>query len=267
MKPETICRVIVTNGGFSCNPHETRPLVDANFVKSRLLEFGFAKFKLNLPCCLCLPAKALLDKCGSLKLDMNDPQKCRHRAYQKYVLDAWNRSLRVRPVSTYYQELEYNPQDGGKPRTFESLGNAAWNPFLMELVVGLFNALPINDQLQLASWDVGVHVNRQIAREGVPAKASPNHLHKDGEPFTAIIPLRREHIEGGRTIVAKDARGEMVLEDCILEPFEAVVVVDSAVWHHVTPIQVAPGFDCGYRDVMLIEFTPFRPDLRPLDIH
>ncbi len=45
----------------------------------------------------------------------------------------------------------------------------------------------------------------------------------------------------------------------LTESLDTVIVSDKDVYHQVEPIEVAPGESEGYRDVLLIDFTPMHP--------
>lgn len=246
----------------------TPNLFDPLPVRTALTLKGFGRFKMVVSRDFKSQIDALTAAFGDLPFDPHDKRKTRRRAYQKLVMHPWDRHLAVRPVSTYFQEPEFNAVDGGTPRVFASLGRVANNEFLQALIQNLFTAIPLTTESLLSVWDVGIHFVRMEAREGLPALASPPYPHKDGEPITCITVISRKNIVGGRTIICKAITPEKnpkdVLEDCVLEPFETAMVVDSDVFHHVTDVEVVAGMAAGHRDVILTEFTPFRPDLRRL---
>lgn len=245
-------------------------LFDERVARAALLSKGFAKFHLAVGSDL---APALASLCESFPLFPHDPrdQNCtRRRGYQKYIFCPWNGTLTPRPVSTYFQDAEFNSLDGGFPREFAPLGELAENTFIIKYIKALFAAIPILPKSLLDSWDVGVHVIRMEARPGVPALASPPWPHRDGEPVTTIGVFGRENIQGGRTLICQDVSEKKepvgILEDTILEPLDSAIILDARVFHHVTDVNVADGKSPGHRDVLLVEFTPLRQDYRPLKL-
>jgi hypothetical protein len=251
--------------GVSANFARKAPLFDHGAVAEALLEPGFARFVPAIPESLKGACAEMANAFTQLALDPNDPNKARRRRYQKFIYIPWSKQLLVRPITYYQQAPGFNPQDGDRRRHFEGLGNLIENELLTRLTIELFDALPVDGDYVTTTWDVGVHLIRMEARPGVPAVASPNRLHKDGEPFTAIVLVQRENVAGGTTIIAADGNGDKVLAKFTLtESFETAIVRDAAVWHHVTPVEVAKNSGLGVRDVVLIEFSPMKSDLHEI---
>lgn len=53
----------------------------------------------------------------------------------------------------------------------------------------------------------------------------------------------------------KEPLVKITLTDCL----DTVTVSDKDVYHQVEPVEVASGEPEGYRDVLLIDFTPMHP--------
>ena len=223
---------------------------------------GYACFKgseLSVPHHLQRELSLLRQDYEALPLDQYCESGNRYRRHSRYVLLPWLNLLESRPISEYIQDRELNPTDGGMIRTFERLSKAMEaNAFLREMI--LFNFF--NTTFEKAIWstpvDVGVHMIRYVARPGLPGISSPNRLHKDGEPFTFIHMIERHGITGGESLVTDNDKRPLVrmtLTDCL----DTVTVSDKDVYHHVEPIEVAPGESEGYRDVLLIDLTPMHP--------
>ena len=201
----------------------------------------------------------LLDSYETLPLDQYSESANRYRRHSRYVLLPWLNLLEPRPISQYTQDRELNPTDGGVIRTFERLSKEMEvNAFLREMILFDFSNTTFTEDIRSTPVDVGVHMIRSVARSGLPGVSSPNMLHKDGEPFTFIHLMRRRGLVGGESLVADNDKRLLVritLADCL----DTVVVSDNDVFHHVEPIEVAPGEPEGHRDVLLIDFTPMLP--------
>ena len=171
----------------------------------------------------------------------------------------WLNLLESRPISQYTQDRELNPTDGGVIRTFERLSKAVEaNAFLREMIIFDFFNTTFNKAIWSTPVDVGVHAIRYVARPDLPGVSSPNMLHKDGEPFTFVHLIKRYGITGGENLVTDNNKRPLVritLTDCL----DTVIVSDKDVYHRVEPIEAAPGESGGYRDVLLIDFTPMHP--------
>ena len=223
---------------------------------------GYACFKgsdLSVPHRLQRELSLLRQGYDALPSDQYCESGNRYRRHSRFVLLPWLNLLEPRPISEYIQDRELNPTDGGMIRTFERLSKAMEaNAFLREMI--LFNFF--NTTFEKAIWstpvDVGVHMIRYVARPGLPGISSPNRLHKDGEPFTFIHMIERHGITGGESLVTDNDKRPLVrmtLSDCL----DTVTVSDKDVYHQVEPIEVVPGESEGYRDVLLIDFTPMHP--------
>lgn len=183
----------------------------------------------------------------------------RYRRHSRYVLLPWLSLLEPRPISQYIQDRELNPTDGGVIRTFERLSKAMEaNSFLREMIFFDFFNTPFDKAIWSTPVDVGVHAIRYVARPGLPGVSSPNRLHKDGEPFTFIHLIERHGITGGDNLVTDNDKRPLV-RLTLTDRLDTVIISDKDVYHQVEPVEVAPGEPEGYRDVLLIDFTPMHP--------
>ena len=223
---------------------------------------GYACFKgsdLSVPQDLQQDLNSLRRDYETLPLDQYCESGNRHRRHSRYVLLPWLNLLEARPISHYLQDRELNPTDGGVMRTFERLsGEMEANTFLRAMILFDFSNTPFEKAIGSTPVDVGVHMIRMVARPGLPGVSSPNRLHKDGEPFTFIHLIERHGITGGESLVADNDKRPLVRKT-LDDRLDTVTVSDKDVYHHVEPIEVAPGESEGYRDVLLIDFTPMHP--------
>jgi hypothetical protein len=183
----------------------------------------------------------------------------RFRRHRRFVALPWARQIVPRPPVPYQQGTSFNPTDGGV-RDFSPLGLDSHNAHILRYLIQWdLSQLPLSQADQ--AIDVGLHMIRMTCSPDIPGVASPNCLHKDGELYTFIHVVRREGIIGGERVVADNDK--CVLFEAVLdEPLATLAVFDHAVYHHVKPIHPAPGAKYGYRDVLLIDFTPLVPDIR-----
>jgi len=240
-----------------------QPTISAERSPRRDLEQqGYAYFKgasLSLPPSLQRELSLLEQDYEHLPADQYCESGNRYRRHSRYVLLPWLDLLEPRPVSYYIQDRELNPADGGVTRTFERLSAPTEaNAFLRAMILFDFSNTTFAEPIWSMPVDVGVHAIRYVARPGFPVVPTPNHLHKDGEPYTFIHLIGRRGVTGGENLVAdndKQPLVEITLTDCL----DTVVVSDEDVYHHVEPIEAATGASKSYRDVLLIDFTPMRP--------
>ena len=183
----------------------------------------------------------------------------RFRRLSRFVLLPWLGLIEPRPVTQYLQDLDLNPQDGGMVRNFERLTDAMEaNEFLREMILFDFHHTTFSESARSMPMDVGVHTIRHVARPGLPGIASPDQLHKDGEPYTFVHLIGRNYVTGGESLVADNAKRVLVTTS-LRDRLDTVAVSDKDVYHAVTPVEVVAGETEGYRDVLLIDFTPMHP--------
>ncbi len=231
--------------------------------RRELRERGFAVLKgedFTVPPALSDPLETFVAAYEHLPVDRYSETGCRFRRHQRFILTP--RPLTVIPtdVSNYAQSALWNSEDGGSVREFEPLPDElATNSFLQALIRYDFEQSPFASvRSSSVAYDVGLHLVRMCARPGQPAVASPNKLHKDGEWVTWIHLVSRQGITGGESVVADNDK-EVLMRATLAQRLDTVAVWDDAVFHGVDPVEVAPGGNEGYRDVLIVDFTPMLP--------
>jgi len=171
--------------------------------------------------------------------------------------------------SVYEQPAELNADHNGSRRKFAPLPPDAYsNDLLKELVISDLASIPLDDFWVNSNRSpilIGIHLVRMYATEGRPGVSSPNHPHQDGEPFTFVHLVQRHGITGGESQVYQSIQhqkgkahpGKQLFHKTLEQPMETLAVFDRSVFHHVTAVNVADGFVEGYRDVVLVDMTPF----------
>ncbi len=228
-----------------------------------LRESGFVVLQgedFTVPAALAEPLATFVEAYEYLPVDRYSETGCRFRRHQRFVLTP--RPLTVMPtdVSNYAQSMLLNSKDGGTVREFEPLSDdLATNSFLQALIRYDFEHSPFASvRSSNLAYDVGLHLVRMRARQGQPAVASPNKLHKDGEWVTWIHLVSRKGIKGGESVVANNDK-EVLIRATLVRRLDTVAVWDDAAFHHVNPVEVAEGEGEGYRDVLIVDFTPMLP--------
>lgn len=205
----------------------------------------------------------------------------RRRYYRTATLQPWSGSLRFddcfidpdgRSYVPYYQSSGVNADQGGKERRFDPLPNdLEANPLLRALIYMLFSVVPGQMIEQRLPVRVGIHLIRLMSDGRRIALPSPNCLHTDGEPWTAIILIDRWNVTQttARNFVArrqcKGAQPQDVNSDDILaavtmtEALETIMIDDARVAHSVSGCLGIDG-NVGWRSSLLIDFSPMYPE-------
>ncbi|WP_226383176.1 2OG-Fe dioxygenase family protein [Burkholderia savannae] len=197
----------------------------------------------------------------------------RHRSYAEGVLAPNDGHVAWKPGFVgldgaieieYRQEIGFQPEYGGVHRRFLRTSDSILAlPLIRKLIRFDLTLTPLSelDEPLLC----GLHVLRMRALPGVMSRITPDCLHQDGQPFTAVHLIDRTSAVGGVNYIAPpqyagrqvdDVPDEQVRAFSLHVPLESYIIDDAAVSHHVTSISCAPGAPCGMRTVILIDFTP-----------
>ena len=194
-----------------------------------------------------------------LKLDpyMADGGRYRFRRYGLFNLSIITGRINYIPDASFYQDININPLNGGKLRKFASLTkDSVENPFLQELM--LFDLAQLTSTTSVkVDWLIGVHQIRIIAMPGASGNPTPEGVHRDDETYTVQHLIKRHNIDGGVNYFygseREAERYPTVLKQ--LNYFDSYYA-DHTLWHSVSPITLNMHGSEGYRDVLLIDFSP-----------
>lgn len=194
---------------------------------------------------------------ASLPADPYAADGNRFRQYRRLTLLTYG-GLFPRPgeESKYEQSIELNKEAGGHERRFDPVPDRLANSaFLKDMILFDFENSAFSRSQLNAPIDVGLHFIRLLATSNTPGVSVPDCLHKDGEPYTWIHLVDRIDVVGGESLVADNAK-QPLFEKTLEEPLDTVGVVDEMVYHQVKSVHVRNGVCKGYRDVILVDFTP-----------
>lgn len=199
----------------------------------------------------------------------------RYRRYARAVLLPWSHTLEWipdvadgtgEPKSEYFQG-RYNPEFPNEIRRFPSvtpevrrsrlLQHVIWYDYRQTFWPGEGEATPVH---------VGVHLVKLRAEQPDQfAISSPNHLHRDGEPFTFAHLIVHQNAAGGVNTIAvpqceglvpADVSSRLVLTQFELTgPLDSYGVCDDKVSHYVSPVTAISGGSPAERGILLIDFT------------
>jgi hypothetical protein len=240
------------NGGIGCKADVRKSLATQGFAIARGDDFVIAPE-------LADAKMALADSFNELPLDPYAKAQNRRRRMSRYILHPWDGYLSLRPHTPYCQAFGHNKEARGVPRNFEPFTpGQQTNPCLLALIRYGFSQLPLSDAERSLPYDCGCHAVRLEAKPGQPGSASPPHMHRDGEPHTWVFLFGREHVNGGESIVYADDKTQ-IAEVTLKSSLDCLCVVDAMVWHHVREVTVIDHSPVGYRDTLLLDYTPCQP--------
>ncbi|AOJ07945.1 2OG-Fe dioxygenase family protein [Burkholderia mayonis] len=197
----------------------------------------------------------------------------RHRSYAEGILMPRTGHIDWKPGFVgvdgaieleYHQEAGFQPEYGGVHRRFLRTSDSILAlPLIRRLIRFDLALTPLSeiDEPLLC----GLHVLRMRALPGITSRITPDCLHQDGQPFTAVHLIDRTDAIGGVNYIAPPQYAGRQVDDVpddrlhafsLYAPLESYIIDDEAVSHHVTSISCAPRAPCGIRTVILIDFTP-----------
>ncbi len=238
------------------------PIECAIDVRGELDGNGFARVQaqdLTVSADLAEDLERLISSFDDLPPDPYDRAESRRRRLTIYAFLPWCGVMEALPASTYEQSHNHNRENGDIKRVFVRLERDVErdNSFLRSLIEWDFANLRFSEAVLNQPLLIGVHQVRMVARPGRPGTVSPNELHKDGEPFTWVHLFGRDRVRGGETLVTDNDRRELArftLENTL----DSFVLDDTRVYHHASAIEVETPFPTGYRDTILVDFTPLK---------
>ena len=175
------------------------------------------------------------------------------------------------PFVPYLQSASIAPDYAGVERRIAPLPDEfTHDASLLAIIRVLFMLIPRGAFHPRFPVRVGVHPFLLISDGQSAALPSPNYLHTDGEPWTAIVLLERENLESdsGRNVIAEwhcrgqrthDVRpGEIIATVLLGTPLDALIVNDSRVAHAVTACLGRDGRP-GWRTTLAVDFSALLP--------
>ncbi|MEX6725585.1 2OG-Fe dioxygenase family protein [Parapedomonas caeni] len=186
---------------------------------------------------------------------MGDGGRYRQRRYGAFRLDA--RGLTRLPHKAHYQELAFNPLNGGIARWFEPMtAQSATATPLVQAALGLQTMLDTRSANTPAlSWDVEAHQFRILATPDAEGQPTPEGLHRDGRHWVFIMLVARHNITGGETLIAdNDARP--LARFTLMQPGDALLLDDRRLRHATSSIRPSDPDRAGWRDALVLTFAP-----------
>ncbi|MEO4013820.1 2OG-Fe dioxygenase family protein [Pseudomonas rossensis] len=192
---------------------------------------------------------------NELELDryMNDGGRYRYRRFGKFKWYADGNRLEQQPHVPYSQPEYFNPLNGGIDRHFAPVtAEMADNEVLRRILLELANAYSEIEDVQ--SWKINTYFNRILATPNMQGLPVPEGKHRDGVKFSCLFMVDRSGVAGGETTLVDIMHQQPIYVGTLEKPCQTVVFRDDTVFHDTTAIEIIPGADMGYRDLLVIEF-------------
>ena len=206
--------------------------------------------------------QSLSESWNDLPLDsyMPDGATYRERRYGRFYFTPDLREPVRLPNAPFTQSEHINSYAGGLERWFDPLAEQTFaNEFLLRLIVFNFSILPIPSELLDGPWEISCQQVRICAQAERPGKPTPEGLHRDGFNFFTLHLIDRHSVRGGSSLICTDD-GRTLAEFVLEQPLDSIFVEDDRVLHGVTPIELDNDFECGVRDVLIVNYD-YQPGL------
>ncbi len=191
---------------------------------------------------------------NDLRLDghMADGGRYRRRRHAVFAAGGDGRIVH-QPHQPHWQELAYNPLNGGVARWFEPVAESIAASASLDTILragrDLFAALAPD----APGWRIELHQFRIEASPEGAGLPTPEGSHRDGVDYVLVLMIRRENIASGTTSIHDD-RGSELGSFTLTHPFDAALVDDNRVWHGVTAVEAIDPSLPAYRDVLVVTF-------------
>jgi len=255
-------------------------------VRKSLEDNGFARFDMNdAPKHYGASLNAIRKVAAEMPMDRTDGGVGRARLYGRGHMMPWmpqGEDLYYEPGRVYAFNDEYgleysqptsvNSVAAGKRRIFKPFSRDLYNnQLILDLTRMLWLSLPFDHDTKQSLMTIGMHLIKLSPSGEIPAVASPNLVHRDGEIFTAGILIDRINADGGFNSIThtrwhdhpyddvpeNDVYNEFTMEN----PLQGYIVQDDRVAHYVSPVASVDPDAHAERTILLIDFTPSRPDI------
>jgi hypothetical protein len=232
---------------------ETAHLLDS------LRRVGFARVRAESISSSAMDDRQLVHRAFDLEQERDPSFGHRWRSHSKLVIDDTDALTRL-GHSAYMQPKEYNPEDGDKKRLFRPIAEDVLSSGTLEYLIRFTArvarlAVPHVFKHERAAR-VGLHMISYRPDASGPAYASPLWMHKDSEPFVAVILCGLSaNLGGGDNLIFPfEGKGSVISDAFKLQnDFEMLLLTNTRSWHAVTPMYSADGGPAR-RDVLLITF-------------
>jgi hypothetical protein len=195
------------------------------------------------------PNTEVLAEFDRLPLDPYAGGRQRYRRFSQYKMewdaaaDGWR--LELLEHRPFLQSPEVNNYVGGVQRHFE--------PLRIDPAPQIDAGARALDLDRDTAWQINVHQCRVIANSQVRGLSVPEGPHRDGHEYGMLAVFRRENIDGGENQLMPTGGGEPFFT-VTLQPNQALVYDDAAMWHYATDI-VPRAESGGHRDLWIVAFN------------
>lgn len=110
------------------------------------------------------------------------------------------------------------------------------------------------DELKSKIWQCQIHQIRIEVDSGKEAEITPEKIHCDGYPFSAIHFWGKKNILGTKSKLYTNDKSE-IFSDTFENVLDTLFFFDREMLHYVTPVSTKDNSINGYRQIIAISFS------------
>lgn len=187
----------------------------------------------------------------------NKGKATRYRRYSDFIYNPKNGKLSSTEHRPYFQSGSMNKYVGGIERHFEDIGqDLMTNPLIESLVQVDFEVYKslLPKELWEKEWQCQIHQIRIEVEPGQEVEITPEGIHSDGYPFSAVHFGGKENITGANSCIYTKQQ-EQIIEIRFEEFLDTLYFKDRELMHYVTPASTSDNSKKGYRQIIAISFS------------
>lgn len=181
----------------------------------------------------------------------------RYRRYSDFEYHPQTNELRQLEHRAYVQSTQNNSYVGGIERHFSDFSNEVINSPLLRALVQLdFNVYKsvLPEKFHNVTWQCQIHQIRIEVKPKQTIEITPEGIHCDGYPFSAVHFWGRENIDGAMSqIFSHD--GALLVTGTYKNILDTTFFLDRELQHYVTPATNTSDSEIAYRQIIAISFS------------
>jgi len=187
----------------------------------------------------------------------NKGKATRYRRYSDFSYDPINDSINQLEHKSYFQSKQNNSYVGGKTRHFQDFGTELIDsPIIRSLVKEDFQvyAKTLPEEYKSKTWQCQIHQIRIEVSAGKEVEITPEKIHCDGYPFSAVHFWGKNNIAGAESKLYNNNESE-ILSAMFENILDTLFFFDREMLHYVTPASTKDNSIDGYRQIIAISFS------------
>ncbi len=186
----------------------------------------------------------------------NEGKAIRYRRYSDFNYNPVSNELSCVEHRAYYQSKSMNNYVGGIERHFEDIDETLINnPIIKSLVQIDFDIYKsiLPAELWDKEWQCQIHQIRIEIEPNQEIEITPEGIHSDGYPFSAVHFGGKQNVSGANSQVFTKNK-DLLIETRFENVLDTLYFKDKELMHYVTPAKSVSD-NKGYRQIIAISFS------------